>query len=205
MPPGAPRVPVTPAARADATRYKPVRGEVPRVAGRPLSASPDRRQAEVLAEVEAVAPGERREPGTHRPRRGIAAWSIEVAWLRDQRGLSWVEIAELLEYADWKMAHPECSRGAERRVSQGRGLLHDLGAWPWALCERGVLPARWWEQEAFARALEEWVCDALHQPLSDVLRAVETVNPAVLEGPSWEGARCTLAAAFGSPKHRDAA
>jgi hypothetical protein len=217
-PPGAPVVPISPEARADPTRYRSGPGFVPKVAGQPLSTFPDRRQEDARAEVEGVAPGVHREPGTHRPRWGMAAWSIESAHDHDLRGLSYVKLAELQDYTDFLAAYPERSRSAERRVTQGRELLHNLGGWPWALSERGVLPARWWEEERFARALAGWFREATLQCLSDALRAVELANsdegaepvsddrsgPMAVSETSWEGARLALRAAA-VQEQRDAA
>ena len=109
-------------------------------------------------------------------REGLPAWSIEAARDHDLRGKSYIEIAKGLEYDDWQFAHPERSRATEQRVSSGRQLLHDLGAWPWAVSPKGRLPARWWEEERFTRALAFWARDALLDCLNDVFRTVEIAS-----------------------------
>jgi hypothetical protein len=103
----------------------------------------------------------------------MAAWRVEAAWRHDLWDRSYIDIAKGSNYTDFEFAHPERSHSAERLVRQGRELLHDLGAWPWALCERGRLPARWWEQGRFAQALALWFRDATLQCLSDALRILE--------------------------------
>jgi hypothetical protein len=46
----------------------------------------------------------------------------------------------------------------ERVLSRGRATLHDLGAWPWAVVEDGLLPSRtpWWADPTFGAALQRW-------------------------------------------------
>jgi hypothetical protein len=48
---------------------------------------------------------------------------------------------------------------AKRAVRDGREILHDLGAWPWAHAERGRLydHPEWWREEAFLGPLREWI------------------------------------------------
>jgi hypothetical protein len=168
-------VPIMVEARADSTRYRADFGFVPKVAG-PMSPFADKRQEQLRGEVEAAAPGHHRQEGTHAPRVGSNAWSIEAARNYDLRGKSYIEITKGLEYHDWEFAHPRRSKGAERRVRDGRRVLQGLGAWPWALAANGVLPARWWEQERFTRALTFWWRDAMLNCLQDVFRTAEIAS-----------------------------
>ena len=117
MPPGAPTLPISPEAREDPTRYRPHPGSVPKVVGPPRALFTDKRQVEEREAVGSVAPGKHRQLGTHAPREGLPAWSIEAARDHDLRGKSYIEIAKGLEYDDWQFAHPERSRATEQRVS----------------------------------------------------------------------------------------
>lgn len=161
----------------------------------------ERRQISERDEVEAAAPGLRRKPDSHRPQAGLAVWGLEAAYYHDLHAVSYIEIAEKLQYHDWEFAHPERSKAAERRVRDGRQLLHDLDAWPWALVDKGRLPNRWWEQDLFAEALARWVSDAILMTVSGALRTLEIAASGagandekvwVASVTAWDAARAAL-------------
>jgi hypothetical protein len=100
-----------------------------------------------------------RQSGSHAPRKGIPAWSMEVAYVRDIEGLSSIEIAARYEFHDDSEQHGRGrSRSKSRYRKDGSELLRDAGAWPWAV---GLpLPSAWWTGRRYIDALLQWHRDA---------------------------------------------
>jgi len=57
---------------------------------------------------------------------------------------------------DGSFSHYDDPRRLRDRRSEGRLVLHTLGAWPWAHAPAGRLPKRWHEQEQFTVPLVRW-------------------------------------------------
>ena len=47
-------------------------------------------------------------------------------------------------------------RNLRRWVQDGRKVLHDIGAFPWAVVPAGALPRNWWLEADFQDALRKW-------------------------------------------------
>jgi hypothetical protein len=84
-----------------------------------------------------------------------------LAYLHDLQGDSSSALANL------KVRDPEIAArvdeataldNPERVRTRGRATLANLGAWPWAVVEGGVLPSRtsWWTEPTFTAALRNW-------------------------------------------------
>ncbi|MBA3327686.1 MAG: hypothetical protein H0T43_05235 [Solirubrobacterales bacterium] len=84
-------------------------------------------------------------------------WHIEAAYLRDLEGLTSLELAEAIEAGDFSEQDGRGrSRTSDRWVKHGRELLHELGAWPWAVVDGGKLPRDWRTDERITLALASW-------------------------------------------------
>jgi hypothetical protein len=86
---------------------------------------------------------------------------IECAARHD---LATVPIVQISKSYGWQDHADHAGRrggasSAKRAVRDGREILHDLGAWPWAHAERGRLydHPEWWREEAFLGPLREWI------------------------------------------------
>lgn len=180
-PPGASALPISPEARADPAQYRPGPGFVPHLGGpaaprADLSLFPAVRQHELAWLVEQYAPGLHRISGSRKPRAGTPAWRVEAAYRYDVLGASNAEIADGSEYVDAEQDYRGRSRSADRLVREGRQLLAALGAWPWVVAARGVLPARWFELEPYARALADWHRESVLMAANDALVAVDSIT-----------------------------
>lgn len=162
--------------------------------------------------------GIHREPGLPDPKRARPRWGIEAAWMHDIRGLSEDEIAGGLgrmTNADRRRVEDgddRRSRTGRRYVTSGRHQLAELGAWPWTLSgENGMLPARWWEAERFARALAAWHETAFIYSLNDLLVSVDQLGvdqTSRVLADRWFAARDlyrTQVDRIAAARHRDAA
>jgi hypothetical protein len=47
-------------------------------------------------------------------------------------------------------------RNGRRWLRAGRKVLHDVGAWPWAVVPAGLLPEKWWLDTIFQDTLYAW-------------------------------------------------
>lgn len=95
------------------------------------------------------------------PRLGRPGQAIRVAVEWDLLAHS----SEVLSEALGLHEHEQFQRGGSfavdpRRLrayrSEGRHLLHALGAWPWTHAGPGRLAKRWWERDEFLVPLEAW-------------------------------------------------
>lgn len=69
--------------------------------------------------------------------------------------------AQIAEHFGWD----EYSGAVGKKVRDGRRLLANLGAWPWAYLPSPHAPTEGWpEHEHLARALRGWLCDADRAP-----------------------------------------
>lgn len=94
-------------------------------------------------------------------RNGATILRIECAADHD---LAAVPVAQLSRAQHWQgHEDPQGNRGnpsqAKRAVREGRQLLHDLGAWPWAHADRGRLHEHgaWWQRSDFIDPLRRWL------------------------------------------------
>jgi hypothetical protein len=77
--------------------------------------------------------------------------NLRMAAVRDIVGVSEEQLCEAFQYQD--------NESARRRVRRGRGLLRELGAWPWCTFkdDTGRPPQGWWQNgHPFARGVFEW-------------------------------------------------
>jgi hypothetical protein len=69
------------------------------------------------------------------------------------------------------------TRRLREYVSEGRHLLHALGAWPWTHAKAGPLPKRWWQLEQFTAPLAIW-----HQHNVDAIREEADLRASAFAG-----------------------
>jgi hypothetical protein len=75
--------------------------------------------------------------------------------------------AELSRAQGWKdhvdyEGRPAGASSAKRAVREGRMLLHQLGAWPWAHADKGRLSEHgdWWRDDEFVDPLRTWIAQS---------------------------------------------
>ena len=102
----------------------------------------------------------------------MTRWRLEAAVLSDLRGLTNLEIADLLDITDDSSRNGAGdSRSVRRYVGPGRKELAALGAWPW--CLTGGKPiANWWTDRRYAAALAQWHATASIDAVAEILRHV---------------------------------
>lgn len=107
-------------------------------------------------------------------RNGANVLRVECATSHD---LASIPVVQLSRAQGWKdhedhAGRPAGASSAKRAVREGRLLLHQLGAWPWAHAPRGRLHEypSWWEDDRFLTPLRTWIAQSWGRLLFDEVR-----------------------------------
>lgn len=125
----------------------------------PVEAFVDRFRPASMPIVFELAPGvwkprdRRGRPGRPLTEDADTLVSLAAAWASDLRDVSTWELGRQLSPSAERYS---ARRYAKRRLDAGRGILHQAGVLPWLLWKDGVLPAGWWADGRFDRALRGW-------------------------------------------------